>query len=92
MGYYLETPARNDKTGQLRELHGAQDVDPDSLAWPPPEGKALVCVVQNGLFDAAAVCYDEAEYRVFNDPTDPRRTDWLLLDADWVRDMTGAPV
>lgn len=91
MGYYIQTAEPLHKAAQLRAI-GAEDVDPDRVAWPPPEGKALVCVVQNGPFDAAGVIFDESEFRAFNNPTDWRRTDWLLMDSGQVRDLSGAPV
>lgn len=92
MGYYIETPSGRDKAGQLRRLAGAVDVDPDKVAWPPPEGKALVCVVDNGWMEAAAVAYDEAEYNVFNAPDDTRPRTWLYMDADSAANLSGAPV
>jgi len=39
----------------------------------------LVCVVENGTFDAAAYCYDEAEFADFTDPSDRRRKTWLVV-------------
>ena len=40
-------------------------------------------MVQNGLFDAAGICYDENEFKAFTaDPSDTRPKDLLTLDKD----------
>ena len=39
----------------------------------------LVCVVDNVLFQAAAYCDSEAEFRDFNDPNDKRPKTWLIV-------------
>jgi hypothetical protein len=56
------------------------------LPYPPasfaeiPEGSALICVVDNGIFEAAGFCYDEREFAAFTDPGDTRPKEWLLMD------------
>lgn len=89
MGYYIEVPEHFGKADQLRALYGAEPVE---SAYPPPEGKTLVCVVDNGWMEAAGVIYDSTEYKAFSDPDDPRPRTWLLLDTDKARDLSGAPV
>lgn len=37
----------------------------------------LVCVVNNGNYEAAGYCYDIDEYRAFSDPNDFRLKRWL---------------
>lgn len=81
MGFYLTLPQAQNKAAQLRSLHGATNT---TAAFPPPEGKVLVCAVQNGPFDAAAVVYNEGELWALNDPTDNRPKDWLHMDRDKV--------
>lgn len=45
----------------------------------------LVCLVDNGMFSAAAVCYSLAEYEAFNDPGDRRPRVWFLASEDDLR-------
>jgi len=81
MGYYIETPLHLNKSSQLATLHGATVTTP---SFPPPSGKVLVCVVQNGPFDAAGIAYDKDEFDCFNSSDDFRPKTWLLMDKDIV--------
>jgi hypothetical protein len=45
----------------------------------PPEWKeGIVCVVENGLFDAAAYCFDDEELKCFKND-DGRNRRWLYI-------------
>lgn len=45
----------------------------------PSEFKAdLVCVVDNGYFQAAGYCYSQGEFNAFTEPSDHRPKTWLL--------------
>jgi SAM-dependent MidA family methyltransferase len=90
MGYYIEVPHNRDKAQQLRTLHGATDVDLTWNAWDSvTEGKTLICVVENPLFDAAAIIYSKDEYKAFSGAvgSDLRRKTWLLLDTAKVLEL-----
>lgn len=90
MGYYIETPAAHGKANYLIEHHGATIPDkgtkPSDLAL---SDKVLICVIDNGPFEAAAYCYNDLEYNEFNNPADPRPRRWLLMDRAWVAEQTG---
>ena len=96
MGYYInaEGIGSHQKAEALIRLHGAKlvsrDADPKIDFSKIPEDKALVCVVENGYFDAAAYCYDEDEYKAFSDATrDQRKRTWLYLNKEWTTRITG---
>jgi len=78
MGYYIETPLPTWKAQQLQDLYGAEPYT--GTFEDIPEGKVAVCVVQNGLFDAAGILYDEGEFDAFAEPDDPRSKTLLQLD------------
>ena len=40
----------------------------------------MVCVVDNGIFAAAAYAYSEGEFRVFSDEHDRRPKTWFIYD------------
>lgn len=84
MGYYIETPAGpTNKAVQLEMLYGAQPARPEL----PPEGQTLICVVSNGLFDAAGIVYDQRELDDFSDPDDRRPKVWLTLPTATVLEL-----
>lgn len=91
MGYYIQTPQNRNKALQLRDLH-----DAEILPGPPwsfqdvPEGKALVCVVDNGPFEAAALCHCEEEFEEFSDTAhDYRPRTWVLMDRGLAHELAG---
>jgi len=86
MGYYIETEFPRDKAGQLLALYHPDDCQQvDRPVWPPPKDKLLICVVQNGMFDAAAICFDREEFDHFQPtPRDQRPRTWLLMDKELV--------
>lgn len=80
MGYYINQnsngaglPACN-KADYLI-LDGAKEITKPEK-WLPN----LVCVIHNGIFDAAGYMYDENEFRYFADPHDTRSKTWLIYE------------
>lgn len=80
MGYYIEVPNNQNKAQQLRDLYGAEDYV--GTYSELPEGKTLVCVVVNPMFDAAGIVYDQMEYDEWTQSGDTRPKAWLTLDTD----------
>jgi hypothetical protein len=67
MGYYIEVPKNLNKAQQIQELYGALEIPrPKNLSYLPAD-KAIICVVQNGMFDAAAYCYNDGELEAFKE-------------------------
>ena len=88
MGIYLQTPYPTSKAEQLQELYKAKVIS-KPVYHRIPEDKALICVVENGFFDAAAYIYSESEYKAFR-PTlsDQRPRTWLTMDKKLVEELT----
>src|SRR3990167_9029165 len=63
MGFYINPREGTKEDWLLR--NGQEIVRPD---WPPPEGQVIVCMVDNGPFRAAGICYDMAEFSEFAAP------------------------
>ncbi len=75
MGYYID---ENSKGERLNPHLKAQQLINDGAKRVNPEWQEnLICVVENGLFDAAAYCYSEMEFDEFNDVMDSRRRTWI---------------
>lgn len=68
MGYYIEVPERKGKAQQIVELHGGRILQSAPAFEGAAPDEAIICVVDNGTFEAAAFCYDEREFNVFREP------------------------
>ena len=70
MGYYIQVPENHNKAEQLKALHGAE-ILPCMPAWDEvPEDKAVICVIDNGSFEAAGLCYSKQEFDGCAEPDD----------------------
>ena len=80
MGLYLNHSriSTTRKASALIEHYGAEEVF-QPTAWPAPETKVYICVVENGPFDVAAIIFDAREFDEFT-LSDLRRQTWLLMD------------
>lgn len=89
MGIYIEVPQNQNKADQLRQM-GAVLVPPTTKVFDIPDDKVLVCVVQNGPFDAAAVVLDEREWSHWQETDyDPRPRSWLMMDIKLATKLSG---
>ncbi len=67
MGYYIEVPENKGKAEQLVALHGATILKQRPATFEDiPEGQALICIMDNGPFEAAALCYSSEELDAFD--------------------------
>jgi len=80
VGYYIETPTTHGKADYLTAHYDAQVVDRPASYAGIPEGKALIVVVSNGIFEAAGFAYSEREFDAFVNPSDQRPKTFLLMD------------
>lgn len=70
MGYYIPGPAKG-KADYIIEKYGASRWSEPSR---PPKweeinaSEAIICVIDNGPFEAAAFCYSEKELEAFSQP------------------------
>lgn len=79
MGWYIEVDTNLGKVERLIKLYGADIIKKPQTLSSIPNDKALICVISNGAFEAAALCYDEDEFKEFSEP-DGRIKTWLLMD------------
>lgn len=90
MGYYIQTSQPCGKAAEICEKHGGIPIPHAPLHFEDiPEGKALICVVDNGPFEAAGFCYDNPEFLAFTDINDYRYKEYLLLDRSVAEKLTG---
>ena len=91
MGYYIETGTVKDKAEAIAQQLGAIQITVDEAEFFVKEQMgAVICVVDNGPFEAAAYCPSLDEFRAFTNPTDPRPKTWLMIeDVAKVWELTG---
>ena len=88
MGYYIN------QTSDGRPLPSTKKADAlilfdDAIEIAKPDKfvENLVCVVENGMFDAAGYCYSEEEFKEFSNPTDLRPKRWIVYL--YAKEMSG---
>jgi hypothetical protein len=85
MGYYIECEGLHNKAQELMARFNAIEITSNEaevfLSEPALTGdSAILCVVDNGHFEAAALCHNLDEFRRFTHPSDTRPKTWLLTD------------
>lgn len=91
MGFYLEAPERFNKAQYIAEEYGAREIPQLDAEWIIALGvEAVICVAHNPEFEAAAFCYEPAEFKRFTQPRDVRSKTWLVIpDRKRVEDASG---
>jgi hypothetical protein len=89
MGYYIQGPQFGKAQYLCKEL-GAKQVSKEKAREIVAEGKkAVIVVVENPAFDAAAFAYDEREFSSFVDyPEDVRPKTILEMDLDKAKKLS----
>jgi hypothetical protein len=94
MGYYIQTQENTGKAARICDSWADTEIISSAPAsyQDIPEGKALVVVVENQLFEAAGVVYNEQEFRAFTDTVhDHRPRTYLLMDRALAFKLAGVP-
>jgi hypothetical protein len=75
MGYYINKTS----TGKLLDRDKVQELIRDGaiIVTGNEFVPNLICVVNNGIFEAAGYAYSENEYKAFREPDGRKRT-WLV--------------
>lgn len=88
MGYYFEAPIHQ-KAQELLNL-GAKEVSlSDAAATARGTTHGVFCVVDNGIFDAAAFCFSPQEFEAFTRPDDPRPKRFFSLPRSQAEALVG---
>jgi hypothetical protein len=91
MGYYIQTAQPKNKAAAIKQDFDAIEVTVDEAEFFIKEQMgAVVCVVDNGPFEAAAYCYNLDEFRAFTLSEDDRPKTWLYVEnMEKVHEATG---
>jgi len=88
VGYYIEVPKNKGKAQQIVELYGGRIVLNPPLFEDIEPGEAIICVVDNGPYEAAGFCYNQDELYAFTH-MDGRRRVWVVMNRQKVCELTG---
>lgn len=90
MGYYIQTEQNHNKASQIVATHGAVIITAsEAEGYINDLEKAVICVIENPMFDAAAFCYDRKEFQAFNEDNSGRRKTWLVMDRSKAKELSG---
>lgn len=92
MGFYVEVPeVFFGKADKIIKIFDARLVSQEQAEAFVADGvKAVICVVTNPNFEAAAFCYDSKEFNRFTYKGDPRPKAWLVTDdRELIENITG---
>lgn len=89
MGFYIPCRENKNKADQILASIPSKIISQETAKSYVGTDNAVICVVDNGIFEAAAYCYNEKEFEVFILPEDIRPKIWLLIeDKDRVEKIT----
>lgn len=90
MGYYIEGPCKG-KVNMLVTEHGATVLSGGAFeaAARQRNGAGIVCVVDNGGFEAAGFMHTEKELECFAWNRDTRPKTWLAMDRKLAAKLSG---
>lgn len=89
MGYYIEVPTHQGKAEVIESLYDGMMIPQPTSFDKVPKDMALICVVDNGPFEAAGFVYNENEFRDFTDPKDNRPKKFLLMSWGLASELSG---
>ncbi len=92
MGYYIEVPEKKEKAQQLVKLYGARILDKKPSFNEVAPNEAIICVLDNGPWEAAGFAYDARELTVFATPDRlgyQRPRTWVIMNRATACRLTG---
>jgi len=89
MGFYIETNSNYNKAETISLNYQGEIISKPQTFNEIPSDKGLICVVNNGMFEAAGYCFDEREFNVFTNPEDIRPKKYVLIDKDLAEKLSG---
>ncbi len=90
MGYYIETGTAHGKANIIAKKFNGEVLPKAPNSYSDiPEKKAVIAVVDNGIFEAAGFCYSEEEFKAFTNPQDRRPMQYVLIDRETAEKESG---
>lgn len=90
MGYYIQTDDVKNKAQYIVDNYGGTIIDDKDALVAVSQGMGVICVVDNGPFEAAAFCYNLPEALEFARP-DGRQKTWVVMDKAKAAELSNCP-
>lgn len=88
MGFYIEVPKNKGKAQQIVELYGGRIVHYAPTFDDITASDAIICVVDNGGYEAACFCYDKGELQRIWSGIRGRPATWVIMDRAKACELT----
>jgi hypothetical protein len=88
MGFYIQCLSDKCKAQYLVSEYSAKIIPKPKKFLDIDADKAIICVIDNGEWEAAGFCYCEMEFKRFSND-DGRKKVWLIMDKNIVNKLTG---
>ncbi len=88
MGYYIQVPENKGKAQQIVNLYGGRIVEQPLSFTEKKLNEAVICVIDNGMFEAAAFCYSQEELDYFINDNTGRAKTWVVMGWDTACNLT----
>jgi len=89
MGFYIEVTKNRGKAQQIVKLYGGRIVHYAPTFDDITQNDAIICVVDNGLFEAACFCHSQDELRRIWSGITGRPVTWVIMDRTKACELTG---
>jgi hypothetical protein len=90
MGYYIQTDTNHGKAEQIAKKFNGNIVDELTAGMTMMDrDKAVIVVVDNGPFEAAAFAYNNSEFMEFTSIADCRPRKFVIIDRQIAKEQTG---
>lgn len=83
MGCYINP--QNETKESFLEREGLKLEKP---TWTNNKDFLPVCLIDNGAFTAAGICFSEAEMKNFTDPNDFRNKKWYMVEISKLMEVS----
>ncbi len=89
MGYYIETDSNTRKADYLvKHHHGIRVTQQDAVELADDSDFAVIIIIHNSGFEAAGYAYNQDEFERFNDPTDRRTKEFVVIERKLADQLT----
>jgi hypothetical protein len=89
MGYYIQTDDSHNKAEYLITNYGATQLASAPVWESVPDSLAIICIIDNGKFEAACYIFNPRELARFKYSSDSRPKTWLTMPKLITNHLTG---